>query len=246
MSEERLDRALVIRGLVSSREKAQRLIESGLVLVDGQVEKRAKKAVKESHALLVLEQERYVSRGGLKLEAALKNFEVNVEGLRCLDVGASTGGFTDCLLQYGAAFVLAVDVGHGQLVQKLQDDPRVESREGVNVREWKEPALDKSFGLICADVSFISLRLILPSVLGMAAPGASLLLLVKPQFEVGRENIGKGGIVKDDAARESALEGIKSLLSPASGWNVLKTMECPVEGKTGNREYLLCAKKSRK
>ncbi len=244
MGEERLDRTLVLRGLVSSREKAQRLIESEKVLVDGKVETRAKKAIKDFQELVVKEQERYVSRGGYKLEAALDFFDVRAEGLRCLDVGASTGGFTDCLLQRGAVSVLALDVGHGQLVKQLQDDPRVESREGVNVRDWKEPELEGSFGLICVDVSFISLRLIIPSVLIMGAPGAMLLLLVKPQYEAGRENIGKGGIVKDDKAREAALEGIKSLLSQTSGWNVSGTMECPVEGKAGNREYLLCAKKS--
>jgi 23S rRNA (cytidine1920-2'-O)/16S rRNA (cytidine1409-2'-O)-methyltransferase len=244
MSDVRLDRVLVQRGLVSSREKAQRLILSGQILVDGQVEMRTKKIIRAAQDLRVLEQEKYVSRGGYKLEAALQQFGICVKGLRCLDVGASTGGFTDCLLQHGAASVLAVDVGHGQLAPSLQQDLRVESREGVNVRDWKDPALEGCFGLICVDVSFISLRLIIPSLRVLGSVGAWMLLLVKPQFEVGRENIGKGGIVKDDTARQNALEGIKALLSQASGWNVLEAMECPVEGKAGNREYLLCAKKS--
>jgi len=243
MSDERLDRSLVLRGLVSSRERAQRLIEAGLVLVDGVVEKRSKKTLREEQLITVLEQERYVSRGGYKLESALEHFKLTVEGLRCLDVGASTGGFTDCLLQHGAHSVLAVDVGHGQLAEKLGQDSRVESREGINVREWHDPALISEFSLVCVDVSFISLKLVLGSLMPMVAESGHLILLIKPQFEVGRMKVGKGGIVKDEVARQEALDGIKTLLSQARGWNVLGNLDCPVEGKTGNREFLLCAKK---
>jgi 23S rRNA (cytidine1920-2'-O)/16S rRNA (cytidine1409-2'-O)-methyltransferase len=251
MCEERLDRALVSRGLVSSREKAQRLIEGGFVTVDARVEKRAKKTVQSSAQLAVLAQERYVSRGGYKLESALKEFHLSVQGLDCLDVGASTGGFTDCLLQHGAASVLAVDVGHDQLAPSLKNDVRVESWEGVNVRTWADeggvnPELRERFNLIVVDVSFISLQLVVPGLLHLAAAGAVMILLVKPQFEVGRGKIGKGGIVKDEQARLESLDATKSLLSSARGWNVVGTMECPVEGKAGNREYLLCAKKSSK
>ncbi|NJK92291.1 MAG: hypothetical protein HC904_10915, partial [Blastochloris sp.] len=146
------------------------------------------------------------------------------------------------LLQRGAASVLAVDVGHGQLAPSLRADPRVESREGLNVRDWLEPELTGAFDFISVDLSFISIKLVLPSILDKAANSASLVILVKPQFEVGREWIGKGGIVKNEQARQAALEGIKVLLSGQGGWKVLGAIDSPVEGKSGNREFLLCAK----
>lgn len=244
MSGERLDRALVHRGLVSSREKAQRLIEAGFVEVNGQINRSCKKSISDSEKLEVIQTEKFVSRGGEKLEAALKHFHINVTNLICLDVGASTGGFTDCLLQYGAKSVLAVDVGHDQLDKKIGLDSRVESREGINVRHWVAPELEGRFQFVCVDVSFISLKLVLPAIFPLVAEQGCLLMLVKPQFEVGRENVGSGGIVRNAKSRQEALDGILSFFSLAAEWNILGSMDSPVEGKSGNREYLVCAIKS--
>lgn len=244
MSGERLDRALVHRGLVSSREKAQRLIEAGFVQVNGQVSLSCKKSVSDAEKVEVTQSEKFVSRGGYKLEAALNHFQINVADLICLDVGASTGGFTDCLLQNGVKSVLAIDVGHDQLDKKIGSDLRVESREGINVRHWVEPELAGKFQFVCVDVSFISLKLVLPALFPLIAEQGYLVLLVKPQFEVGRENVGSGGIVREAKSRQEALDGILSFLSLATEWNILGSMDSPVEGKAGNREYLVCAIKS--
>jgi len=186
----------------------------------------------------------YVSRGALKLAAALDRFGLSPVGLVCLDIGASTGGFTEILLERGARRVYAIDVGHGQLAAKLKRDERVVSREGVNARELNSEKVPEPPQAIVADVSFIGLRLALPPALAMAPGGAWLVALVKPQFEVGRFALGKGGIVRDAEAQEAALSDLTNWLNTVSGWSVLGHMESPVEGADGNREFLLAAKKA--
>lgn len=180
---------------------------------------------------------RYVGRGGLKLEAALREFQIDVRGLVCLDVGASTGGFTDCLLQNGAARVFAIDVGHNQIDWRLRNDPRVEVREGVNARYLKPDDFPVSFDLAVVDVSFISLDKILPSVLPLLKPGASIVALIKPQFEVGRADVGGGGIVRDAEKRLNAVKNVNEFASTL-GLKIGKTIESPISGVEGNIEYL--------
>ncbi|HEX3675511.1 MAG TPA: TlyA family RNA methyltransferase [Rhizomicrobium sp.] len=186
----------------------------------------------------------YVSRGALKLVAALDRFALSPEGLVCLDIGASTGGFSQVLLERGAARVFAVDVGHGQLHDKIANDARVISLEGVNARELSPVVLGEEVQAIVADVSFISLKLALPRALAMAAPGAWLVALVKPQFEAGKENIGKGGIVRDEALQIAARDDIARWLGEQPGWAGLGAMDSPIAGGDGNREFLIAAKKS--
>jgi 23S rRNA (cytidine1920-2'-O)/16S rRNA (cytidine1409-2'-O)-methyltransferase len=185
----------------------------------------------------------YVSRGALKLAAALDHFSLSPEGLVCLDVGASTGGFTEILLTRGATRVYAVDVGHGQLHPKLAGDERVVSIEGMNARALSRENIGAAPHFIVADVSFISLKLALPRALEIAKPGARLVALVKPQFEVGRERLGKNGIVRSEADRRVAVDSIATWLSSDQGWIVDGTMDSPIEGGDGNREFLIAARK---
>jgi len=185
----------------------------------------------------------YVSRGGIKLAAALDQFALSPEGLVCLDIGASTGGFSQVLLMRGAAKVYAIDVGHGQLSGKIAADSRVVSREGLNARDLTRAHVTGSVGAIVADVSFIGLKLALPPALTLAAGGAWAVLLVKPQFEVGPRGVAKGGIVKDKALREAALADISTWLGD-QGWRALASMESPITGGDGNQEYLLAARKT--
>ena len=239
----RLDKLLVDRGLAQSRERAQALILAGRVLVNEQkVEKSGAPVGDDCEIRLLGEDLRYVSRGGLKLEKALEHWEVDVQGRVCLDVGASTGGFSDCLLQHGAARVIAVDTGYGQIHARLRTDPRVRLLEKTNARYLKSEEVGEPVNLIVMDLSFISATLVLPAVVAAArAAGGSpkLVVLVKPQFEVGREQVGKGGIVRDEAAQMAALQRVRECVAELdfqTDW-----IESPILGAEGNREFLLFA-----
>ena len=234
----RLDLLLVRRGLCSGRERAKEEIRAGHVLVEGKTETRPSREVAEDVPLrLEGETLPYVSRGGLKLEKALEVFDVSPLGKICLDCGASTGGFTDCLLQKGAARVYALDVGSGQLAEKLRADPRVVSMEKFNVRGLKPGDLPETPELAVADVSFISLRLILPAVSGVLAPEGEILCLIKPQFEAGRARVGKKGVVRDGEVHRRVLEEL-FLFFQTLGLYPAGLSWSPVRGPEGNIEYL--------
>jgi 23S rRNA (cytidine1920-2'-O)/16S rRNA (cytidine1409-2'-O)-methyltransferase len=241
----RLDKLLVDRGL-SSRERAQALILAGKVLVNGQKVEKAGAAVEsDSEIRLLGEDLKYVSRGGLKLERALDHWNVDVVGKICLDVGASTGGFTDCLLQHGAARVVAVDTGYGQMDFRLRQDARVRLLEKTNARYLTPEQIGEAIDLVVMDVSFISATLVLPAVINAAFPESkenkSMIILVKPQFEAGREFVGKGGIVRDEKAQTAAVEKVRqSVIS--LGAATTDVIESPILGAEGNREFLLFTK----
>jgi 23S rRNA (cytidine1920-2'-O)/16S rRNA (cytidine1409-2'-O)-methyltransferase len=242
----RLDKLLVDRALAASRERAHALILAGKVLVDDQkIEKAGTQVSEESVIRLLGEDLKYVSRGGLKLERALGHWNIAVSGKVCLDVGASTGGFTDCLLQRGAAQVVAVDTGYGQMDFRLRQDARVRLLEKTNARYLTVEAVGVSVDLIVMDVSFISATLVLPAVIGAALPaltdesrGRQIVVLVKPQFEVGREHVGKGGIVRDEAAQLAAVEKVRAALQSLGALQT-DVIESPILGAEGNREFLL-------
>ncbi|HTW57666.1 MAG TPA: TlyA family RNA methyltransferase [Terriglobales bacterium] len=242
----RLDKLLVDRGLAASRERAQALILAGKVLVDDQkLEKAGVQVVQNCAIRLLGEDLKYVSRGGLKLERALDHWNIDVGGQLCLDVGASTGGFTDCLLQRGAARVIAIDTGYGQMDFKLRQDPRVRLLEKTNARYLTREALGETVDFIAMDVSFISATLVLPAVVAAAMPespdkrrGRNIVVLVKPQFEAGRQHVGKGGIVRDQAAQQAAVEKVRNTLT-ALGATQPEVIESPILGAEGNREFLL-------
>lgn len=236
---ERLDKLLVERGLVETRAKAQALILAGQVFSDGQRLEKAGQLVAMEAPLSVKEPMPFVSRGGLKLAAALDHFGVDAAGKVCLDIGASTGGFTDCLLQRGAARVVAVDVGHGQLDWKLRQDARVEVRENVNARYLQPADFSERFDLVVGDVSFISLTKILPVVPPLIQPSALVITLIKPQFEVGREEVGKGGIVRDVAAQQRVVVEIIEFAA-SIGLRSRGVVDSPILGADGNREFLVC------
>lgn len=236
----RLDQLLVTRGLAPSRERAQALILAGAVRLDGEVARRAALPVAEDAAIAVESGPRFVSRGGEKLDAALDESGLDVSGLVALDVGSSTGGFTDALLQRGAVRVYCVDVGKGQLDWKLRSDPRVVVREGVNAREGFD--LPEQVDLIVADLSFISLRVALPPSFVHLRDGGHVLALVKPQFEAGREAVGKGGIVRDADARASAAIAVAERFT-ADGFGVLTVLPSRLPGREGNRELFVLARK---
>jgi 23S rRNA (cytidine1920-2'-O)/16S rRNA (cytidine1409-2'-O)-methyltransferase len=236
---ERLDKILVERGLAESRARAQALILAGQVVVsDQRVDKPGQMIDSSADVRVKGETLRYVSRGGLKLEAALREFNINPEGKTCLDVGASTGGFTDCLLQHGAVRVWAVDVGHNQLAWRIRQDPRVEVIEGMNARSIEPDQFPAPFDLATIDVIFISLKLILPAVRRCVADEADIIALVKPQFEVGRGEVGRGGIVKDPRKHRRVLIEIKEA-AEAIGLQVAGLIESPILGAGGNREFLI-------
>lgn len=241
MKRERIDKLLVERGLAESRTKAQAMVMAGVVLVDEQrVEKPSAQIAPDSRIRIKHADDptsRYVGRGGLKLEAALREFQIDVRGLMCLDVGASTGGFTDCLLQNGAAKVFAIDVGHNQIDWRLRNDPRVEVREGVNARYLDPQDFSINFDLAVIDVSFISVTKILSAVLPLLKDPASLVVLIKPQFEVGRGEVGSGGIVRDDEKRMKAVNDVNEFASTL-GLKIHKSIESPITGAEGNIEYL--------
>ncbi len=239
MAKIRIDQLLVERGLAESREKAQALIIAGEVVVNGQ------RAIKPGHSVAadsrveVLQRMPYVSRGGYKLAGALDHWMLDVKGWVCLDVGASTGGFTDCLLQRGAAKVWAIDVGHGQIDWKLRSEARVVVQEGVNARYLSAADFPQKFDLVVCDASFISLTLLIPALVSLLAAHGGMILLVKPQFEVERGQVGKGGIVRDAALHQAACDRVRAAVE-AQGFRT-DIIESPILGAEGNREFLLYA-----
>lgn len=239
----RLDKLITDRGLVASRERAQALILAGKVLVDEQKIEKAGTQVAQDCVIRLLDADlKYVSRGGLKLERALEHWKIDVTGKVCMDVGASTGGFTDCLLQHGAAKVVAIDTGYGQMDFKLRQDPRVRLLEKTNARYLTVEDAAEPIDFIGMDVSFISATLVLPTVLAVAFPddraGRQVVILVKPQFEVGRELVGKGGIVRDEDAQRSAVAKVRTALEQL-GAKQTNVIDSPILGAEGNREFLL-------
>jgi 23S rRNA (cytidine1920-2'-O)/16S rRNA (cytidine1409-2'-O)-methyltransferase len=238
---ERIDKLLVDRGLAESRTKAQAMIMSGVVLVDEQrVEKPSHQFAIDSPIRIKGGDDptsRYVGRGGLKLEAALREFQIDLTGFTCLDVGASTGGFTDCLLQHGAKRVVAIDVGHNQIDWRLRNDPRVEIREGVNARYLTPKDFSQKFDLAVIDVSFISATKVLPAIVPLVIESGSIITLIKPQFEVGRGEVGSGGIVRDAAKRLRVVEEVNDAAA-ALGLKVMNVIESPIQGAEGNVEFL--------
>lgn len=239
MTRTRLDQELVHRGLVSSRSRARRAIRDGLVVVDGTTVSRPGVGVASANSIEVaVSVERFVGHGALKLEAALEQFEVPVAGRSAIDVGASTGGFTDALLQRKAQRVAAVDVGHGQLHQQLQTDPRVDAYEGVNIRSADPATLGAPFDLVVADLSFISLCLVSQNLADLGHQDTDWVILVKPQFEVGRSQLGKGGVVRSVAARGQAIVDVAAAFA-TSGLTAIGAVGSPVPGGSGNREALL-------
>jgi len=236
----RLDQALVERGLAPTRAAAQRLVMAGLVFSGDRRLDKPGYAIAEDAVLEVRGLPHpYVSRGGLKLEKGLDHFAIPVTGCIALDVGASTGGFADLLLQRGAARVYAIDVGTNQLAWKLRQDPRVISMEKTNIRDVTHQEVPEPIDLIVCDASFIGLRTALPAALALAAPGAHLVALIKPQFEVGKGRVGKGGIVRDPALHEEVCTTIADWLAAQPGWRVLGVTESPIEGAEGNKEFLI-------
>lgn len=244
MKGQRLDVTLVTRGLAESREQAQRLILAGEVWVSGQRWDKASKVCAADAEVEVRGGDRYVSRGGHKLEGALRGFALEVNGWHCLDVGASTGGFTDCLLQHGAERVVAVDVGHGQLHWKLRQDARVKVIEGVNARDLSVALEGENrFDLAVADLSFISLRLVLPAVFPWIKESGLICALIKPQFEAGREEVGKGGIVRDPEIRQRVVRDMQ-VWAEDHPVKTIGVLPSPLPGRDGNEEFLWLLKKS--
>jgi 23S rRNA (cytidine1920-2'-O)/16S rRNA (cytidine1409-2'-O)-methyltransferase len=249
----RLDLLLVERGLAASRERARALILAGRVLVNEQKIVKAGTAVAgDAPVRLLGEDQPYVSRGGVKLAAALKHWKIGVEGRACLDIGASTGGFTDCLLKHRAAHVTAVDTGFGQIDMKLRNDPRVQLMERTNARLLTPGSLetpvqnkenDQGKTLLVIDVSFISATLLLGPVFAAAPALVEAVILVKPQFEAGREHVGKGGIVRDPAAHQLAIDKVQACVH-SLGWTVVETIPSPITGAEGNHEFLLYARRA--
>jgi len=242
-SSERLDLALVARDLVKSRARAQSLIAEGRVFVDGEIVRKANRRVSAAMDITVNAPEiEWVGRGAQKLLKALDHFRVPVAGRIAADIGASTGGFSEVLLSRGVARIYAVDVGHGQLDAKVAADSRVINLEKTNCRDLDARLIPDPLSLIVADLSFISLTKALPAVLALAAPGAHLLALVKPQFEVGKGNVGKGGIVRDQALAEQVPRIIEDWINAVPGWASMGTTPSPILGSDGNREFLLGAR----
>ena len=237
----RIDKLLVDRGLAESRTKAQALVMAGVVLADEQrINKPSDTVASDAKVRLKGGDDptsRYVGRGGLKLETALRDFELNVEGLNCLDVGASTGGFTDCLLQHGAKRVIALDVGHNQIDYRLRTDPRVEVREGVNARYLQPGDFETRFDLAVMDVSFISATKIMPAIVPLLQAAGRLITLIKPQFEVGRGEVGKGGIVRDPQQHARVIAEVNQAALEL-GLQLKKVIESPILGGDGNVEFL--------
>jgi 23S rRNA (cytidine1920-2'-O)/16S rRNA (cytidine1409-2'-O)-methyltransferase len=246
MKRERIDKLLVERGFAESRTKAQAMIMAGVVLVDEQRVDKPSLQFDTNSSIRVKGGDdptsRYVGRGGLKLEAALREFQLDINGFTCLDVGASTGGFTDCLLQHGAKRVVAVDVGHNQIDWRLRNDPRVEVREGVNARYLQPQDFAERFDLAVMDVSFISATKVLPAIVPLLIDGGAIVTLIKPQFEVGRGEVGSGGIVRDPEKRARVVEEVNSAAT-ALGLEIVKAIESPIQGAEGNVEFLALYKK---
>ena len=238
----RIDKLLVERGLAPSRERAQAMVLAGRVLVNEQKVDKAGTSVAGDAAIRLLgDDQRYVSRGGLKLEKALEHWHIDPVGRTCLDVGASTGGFTDCLLQHGAARVIAIDTGYGQIDARLRNDPRVRLLEKTNARYLKPQDVGERADLLAMDVSFISATLVLPAAVAACARPLDAVILVKPQFEAGREAVGKGGIVRDPKAQQSTVDKVRDA-AVALGALSADVVESPILGTEGNREFLLYAR----
>ncbi len=236
----RLDALVLERSLAESRRRAQALIMSGSILVDDiPVDKPGAQVSRDAVITSRADDLRYASRGGLKLEHALAHFRIDPNGAHCLDVGASTGGFTDCLLQHGAASVCAVDVGYGQLSWKLRQDERVRVIERTNIRHVKPGDLPGPFDLIVIDVSFISLEIVVPVAAGFLRPGGRIVALVKPQFEVGKGEVGKGGVVRDASLHEAVIERLEDFFTNRCGLFCRGTTPSPVTGPKGNKEFLM-------
>ncbi len=239
VNKQRLDCLLAARGLFDTREKARRAIMAGEVRVGESLVDKPGTRVAEDAAITVKSARRYVGRGGLKLEAALAYFAIDPSGMTCLDIGASTGGFTDCLLQHGAAKVHAIDVGHGQLDWKIRGDPRVVVREKLNARHLSRSDIPDPIDLCVIDVSFISLTLILPAAFELITPKGVILSLIKPQFELGRDDVGKGGIVRCRQLHDRAVRKIEDFVGGLSKkW--CGVIESPIAGAEGNKEFLAC------
>ena len=236
----RLDRLMVERGLAESREKAQALIMAGEVLLNGQTAAKPGQPVDAGCAVEVLARPPFVSRGGLKLAGALRHFAIDVAGKTCLDIGSSTGGFTDALLQAGARCVHAVDVGAGQLAWRLRTDPRVRLHEGINARALAFEDIGERVDFIACDVSFISATLILPAAVALLQPDGQMVILVKPQFEVGKGQVGKGGIVREPELHQAACERVTRLVKELGFDTAI--VESPILGAEGNKEFLLYAR----
>ncbi len=237
---ERIDKVLVERGLVDSRTKAQALIMAGVVLVDERRVEKPSETLDESSVIRIKgisDETKYVGRGGLKLEAALKAFSLDPTGMNCIDIGSSTGGFTDCLLKRGAARVTAVDAGTNQLVWSLRNDQRVEVRENTNARHLQPSDFDDKFDIAVMDVSFISVTKVIPAVIELLKPAGRLIVLIKPQFEVGKGEVGKGGIVRDEEKHAKVLEKIESF-AIRLGLQPGDVIESPIRGAEGNKEFL--------
>lgn len=247
MSRERIDKLLVERGFADSRTKAQALVMAGVVLVNNQRASKPSDLISSNAEIRLKNSEdpasRYVGRGGLKIEAALREFSISVNGIICLDVGASTGGFTDCLLQQGAQKVVAVDVGHNQIDWRLRRDPRVEVREGVNARYLTPEDFVEKFELIVVDVSFISVSKVLPALAPLMTVGGHMVVLIKPQFEVGRGEVGRGGIVRDTEKHDRVVEEVKDAAMKL-GLQALRVIESPIRGAEGNSEFLALFQKT--
>lgn len=244
---ERIDKLLVQRGLAETRTKAQALVMAGVVLVDEQRVNKPSDTVAPHSEIRIKGGDdpasRYVGRGGLKLETALREFEVNVNGLSCLDVGASTGGFTDCLLQHGARNVIALDVGHNQIDWRLRTDARVEVREGINARYLVPEDFPAKFDLVVMDVSFISATKVMPAIVALLKDAGRLITLIKPQFEVGRGEVGKGGIVRDSEKHARVIEEVNRAAEEL-GLRVRGVIESPIHGADGNLEFLALYEKA--
>ena len=243
----RIDKLLVERGLAESRTKAQAMVMAGVVLVNEQRVNKPSDTVAPDARIRVKggddPSSRYVGRGGLKLEAALRDFALDVAGFDCLDVGASTGGFTDCLLQHGAEHVIALDVGHNQIDWRLRTDKRVEVREGVNARYLQPDDFVTKFDLAVMDVSFISATKIMPAIVWLLKETGRLITLIKPQFEVGRGEVGKGGIVRDREKQTRVIEEVNSA-AQALGLQLIRVIESPIHGANGNLEFLALYEKA--
>ncbi len=243
MAKQRLDKLILELGLALSIEKARALIMAGQVVVgDHTVDKAGQQVAVDADIRLRGENLPYVSRGGLKLRKALDAFSVDVAGLVAVDVGSSTGGFTDCLLQAGVVKVFAIDVGYGQLAWKLQQDPRVVSMERTNIRTVTPDQLDELSDLAVIDASFIALSKVLPATVGLLKPGGRIIALIKPQFEVGKGEVGKGGVVRDPSAHEKVIEDVSQAVLDL-GLTVLGRCESPITGADGNREFLILIQK---
>jgi len=240
----RVDNLLVERELAENRTRAQALIMAGLVFTENEcIEKPGRQLPADVPLRVKGRDHPWVSRGGIKLDHALKHFKISTKGTVCVDVGASTGGFTDVLLRAGAKHVYAIDVGHGQFDWKLRNDPRVVLLEKTNARHLDRKLVPEAFDLLTCDASFIGLRTVLPAAMALSAPGARLIALIKPQFEVGRGLVGKGGVVRDPEQHQRVCNEIENWLAGQPRWSVLGVTESPITGPGGNREFLICGQR---